>query len=138
MALATLLHICIRSCSYTVEHFSPIAVIHNGANKIQLFDEEYTYPVKKLLHQETNWKTESVIKRIRWKAFFFEQNKVKNKTNRDNDNDDSNSAADSNFGFKSRKCPLQNEELNNFEADVYDMITWLMERERFYGSLITT
>ena len=68
--------------------------------------------IKKLIE-----KTESVIKRIRWKAFFFEQNKDKNKTNRDSDNEDSN-----NFGFKSRKCPPQNEELNNFEADVYDMI----------------
>ena len=77
----------------------------------------YQY-IKKLIK-----KTESIIKRIRWKAFFFEQNKVKNKTNHDNDNDDSNSAADNNFGFKSRKCPPQNEELNNFEADVYDMIT---------------
>ena len=73
--------------------------------------------IKKLIE-----KTESVIKRIRWKAFFFEQNKDKNKTNRDSDNDDSNSAIDNNFGFKSRKCPPQNEELNNFEADVYDMI----------------
>ena len=68
--------------------------------------------IKKLIE-----KTESFIKRIRWKAFFFEQNKDKNKTNRDSDNEDSN-----NFRFKSRKCPPQNEELNNFEADVYDMI----------------
>lgn len=73
--------------------------------------------IKKLIE-----KTESVIKHIRWKAFFFEQNKDKNKTNSDSDNDDSNSAIDNNFGFKSRKCPPQNEELNNFEADVYDMI----------------
>ena len=43
--------------------------------------------IKKLIE-----KTESVIKRIRWKAFFFEQNKDKNKTNRDSDKDDSNSA----------------------------------------------
>ena len=53
-ALATLLHVYIRSCYHTAEHFSPTAVIHNGANKIQLFNEEYTYPVKKHLHQETN------------------------------------------------------------------------------------
>ncbi|KXJ25355.1 hypothetical protein AC249_AIPGENE10664 [Exaiptasia diaphana] len=46
-------------------------------------------------------------------------NKDKNKTdhNSDDDNVDSN-----NFGFKSRKCPPQNEDLNNFETDVYDMI----------------
>ena len=49
-ALATLSYVYIRSCYHTVEHFSPIAVIHNGANKIQLFNEKYTYPVKKHLH----------------------------------------------------------------------------------------
>ena len=65
--------------------------------------------IKKLIE-----KTESVIRRIRWKAF-------KNKRNWDSDNDNSNSAINNNFGFKSRKCPPQNEELNNFEADVYDM-----------------
>ena len=64
--------------------------------------------------------TESVIKRMRWKAFFFEQNKHKNRTD-DSTNDDDN-AKENNFGFKSRKCPPQNEELNKFESDVYDMI----------------
>jgi len=64
-------------------------------------------------------KTESVIKRMRWKAFFFEQNKDKNNT--DHNNDDG-SIDNNNFGFKSRKCPPQNEDLNNFETDVYEMI----------------
>ena len=73
--------------------------------------------IKKLIE-----KSESVIKRIRWKAFLSEQNKDKNKTNCDSDNDDSNNAINNNLGFKSRKCPPQYEELNNFEADVYHMI----------------
>ena len=61
-------------------------------------------------------KTESVIKRIRWKEFFSEQNKHKNNKNRDSDNDDSNSAINNNNELiKSRKFPPQNEEL---EADV--------------------
>ena len=49
---------------------------------------------------------------MRWKAFFFE--------NSDCNEDDGDS--NNNFGFKSRKCPPQNEDLNNFEADVYNMI----------------
>ena len=44
-------------------------------------------------------KTESVIKRMRWKAFFFEQN---NKTDHNNDDDN---VDRNNFGFKSRKMP---------------------------------
>ena len=64
-------------------------------------------------------KTESVIKRMRWKAFFFEQNKDKNNTDHNNDDDN---IDNNNFGFKSRKCPPQNEDLNNFETDVYEMI----------------
>ena len=49
---------------------------------------------------------------MRWKASFFE--------NSDCNEDDGNT--NNSFGFKSRKCPPQNEDLNNFEADVYNMI----------------
>ena len=68
-------------------------------------------------------KTESVIKRMRWKAFFFDQNKDK-----DSHCDDKNE--NNNFGFKSRKCPPQNEDLNNFESDVYDMIKNIQFRNK--------
>ena len=55
-------------------------------------------------------KIESVIKRMRWKAFFFD-----NKTDdKDQDTDDST--------FISRKCPPQNEDLDKFETDLLDMI----------------
>ena len=55
---------------------------------------------------------ESVIKRKRWKAFFFDRNEQDNNDAINNDN----------FGFKSRKCPLQNSELDKFEADLLDMV----------------
>ena len=48
----------------------------------------------------------------RLKAFFFDRNEQDNNDARNNDN----------FGFKSRKCPPQNSELDNFEADLLDMV----------------
>ena len=56
-------------------------------------------------------KVESVIKRMRWKAFFFDQN-----------SDDKEHVTDEKFGFKSRKCPPQNDEMDKFEADLMDMV----------------
>ena len=53
-------------------------------------------------------KVESLIKRMRWKAFFF-------KNNQDGEHQD-------NFGFKSRKCPPRIEELAAFEEDLLKMI----------------
>ena len=50
---------------------------------------------------------------MRWKTFFFENS---------DSNEDDGSTNNNKFGFKSRKCPPQNEDLNNFEADVYNMI----------------
>ena len=60
---------------------------------------------KNLIH-----KVESFIKRIRWKAFFFE-NKYEN-VNEPQDN----------FGFKSVKTQPKNENLNPFESDLYDLV----------------
>ena len=57
-------------------------------------------------------KVESVIKRMRWKAFFFDRNEQENNDAINNDN----------FGFKSRECPPQNSELDKFEADLLDMV----------------
>ena len=57
-------------------------------------------------------KVESVIKRMSWKAFFFDRNKQDNNDATNNDN----------FGFKSRKCPSQSSELDKFEADLLDMV----------------
>ena len=49
---------------------------------------------------------------MRWKAFFFDRNEQDNNDTVNNDN----------FGFKSRKCPPQNSELDKFEADFLDMV----------------
>ena len=49
---------------------------------------------------------------MRWKAFFFEHNDQDNKEATNNNN----------FGFKSRKCPPQNSELDKFEADLLGMV----------------
>ena len=49
---------------------------------------------------------------MRWKAFFFDRNEQDNNDAINNDN----------FGFKSRKCPPQNSELNKFEVDLLDVV----------------
>ena len=57
--------------------------------------------IKKLIE-----KVESVIKRMRWKAYFF-------------DNDIGNSENNNNkYGFKSRNSPPQNKGMEKFEDDV--------------------
>ena len=57
-------------------------------------------------------KVESVIKGMRWKAFFFDRNGQDN--NDASNNDD--------FEFKSRKCPPQDNDLDKFEASVLDRV----------------
>ena len=56
------------------------------------------------------FKLDSFIKRIRWKAFFYEKL------------DNTPEKTVNNFGFKSVKTPPKNEHLNAFEADLYDMV----------------
>ena len=56
-------------------------------------------------------KVECVIKRVRWKAFFFDRNEQDNKDAVNNDN----------FAFKSRTF-LPNNELDKFEADLLDIV----------------
>ena len=55
-------------------------------------------------------KAESVLKRMRWKALFFLRN------------EDDLQDASSLYGFKTKKCPPQIEELRLFEEDVSYMI----------------
>ena len=56
-------------------------------------------------------KTESFLKRIRWKAFFF------------SNNDQSMSHERCTYNFKSTKCPPQDPSLKNFEHDMVDLIS---------------
>ena len=53
---------------------------------------------------------ESFIKKVRWKAFLFEEQC------RDNDE------ITANFGFKLVKTPLKNDNLTQFEGDLSDMV----------------
>ena len=47
-----------------------------------------------------------------WKAFFFDRHEQDNNDAANNDH----------FGFKSRKCHPQNNDLEKFEADLLDMV----------------
>ena len=55
-------------------------------------------------------KVENFVKRIRWKAYFFEKPATEN------------NVSSSTFGFKSTATPPQHESLTNFENDLYEMI----------------
>ena len=52
--------------------------------------------------------TESVLKRMRWRAFFFLRR----------DNEEVEQREEEYYGFNSRRCPPQMEELKPFEDDV--------------------
>ena len=54
-------------------------------------------------------KIENFIKRLQWKAFFFE-------------NPDANEEIFENFGFKSNLTLSQKEDLTPFENNLYDMV----------------
>ena len=65
-------------------------------------------------------KVENVIKRMRWKAFFFEQDGEQDGENYEEqgiDQDENNK-----YGFKSRKCPPQIEDMEKFEDELLDMV----------------
>ena len=67
-------------------------------------------PSKNVYLKNMIFKLERFIKRIRWKAFFYEKS-----------GNTPESIADS-FGFKSVRTPPKNEHLNAFESDLYDMV----------------
>ena len=68
-------------------------------------------PSKNAYSKNLIFKLESVIKRIRWKAYFFENSNEINET-----------TTATNFGFKSGKTPPKNEHLNAFKNDLYDLV----------------
>ena len=59
-------------------------------------------------------KVEMVIKRMRWKAHFFD--------NEEKDKENQNNIKVENYGFKSRKCPPQVKDMIQFENDLHQMI----------------
>ena len=56
-------------------------------------------------------KVESFLKRLRWKAYFYENSDENNLEHVNN-----------NYGFKSDRTPPQNKHLNEFENAMYDMV----------------
>ena len=86
-------------------------------------------PTRKAYLKKLIEKTESVIRRMRWKAFFFEKST----------NEDAHTTNTSkNFPFKSKKCPPQINELANFEADLVNIIKnirFRKMRNEFHGKL---
>ena len=68
-------------------------------------------PSKKLYLKSLVDKTELLIKRMRWKVLFFEQ-----------DPEDPEATPRERYGFKTRKCPPQHKDLIPFEEDLMDMI----------------
>ena len=56
-------------------------------------------------------KVESFLKRLRWKAYFYENSGENNLEHVNN-----------NYGFKSDRTPPQNKHLNEFENVMYDMV----------------
>ena len=64
-------------------------------------------------------KIENFVRRLRWKAFFFEKSTNDATFNNNNDN---NVFKQESHGFKSLKTPPQNELLNPFENDLYDIM----------------
>ena len=57
-------------------------------------------------------KTESVIKRMRWKVHFFLKEDSNDETKQERES----------YGFKTRKCPPQCQEMENFEKDVMNIV----------------
>ena len=66
-----------------------------------------------------------VIKRIKWKAFFYEKSENTSETIVDN------------FGFTSVRTPLKNEHLNAFESNLYDMVHNIEFKRVFKNSKVT-
>ena len=62
-------------------------------------------------------KTHNFLKRLRWKAFYFD-----NPADSDRENSKT-------FGFKSEKSPPQNKDLQEFENDMYSMIKNIKYKE---------
>ena len=65
-------------------------------------------PPKQQYSKNMKEKVESFIKRLRWKAHFFDKNE--------------HSVNNMNFGFKSNFTPLQHELLSPFKSDLYNIV----------------
>ena len=60
-------------------------------------------------------KTENLIRRMRWKVFFFEKDM--------NESEDCTQTVSNHFGFKSDNNPPAHKELTQFENDLFNVIS---------------
>jgi len=67
-------------------------------------------PTKRQYLKILTAKVEKVLKRMRWKAYFFDKEPATDQANRNT------------FGFNTRKCPPKSLDLSNFESELLDMI----------------
>ena len=98
---------------YRVEHFWVILIFLN-MDKISICHsfKDIPIPSKKEYLIKLLEKTENLIGRMRWKAFFYLQ--PKDPTKKIN--------TKNNYGFKTQKSPPFNKLLQNFEYDLLCMI----------------
>ena len=91
-------------------------ICKNGKNNFKLFSEKYTHTNKSAYCLKLIDKIKSVIKCMRWKAFFF---LTCNGSNGNSNNCDNMKET---FRFKSKNHPEQISELKNFEKELLDVI----------------
>ena len=75
--------------------------------------------IKRLLE-----KTEQLIKRMRWKAFYFlkDSDEDSDVSNSNSDNDDDQCPKQDKFGFKTKRTPPQVPDMIDFERDLLNMV----------------
>ena len=95
--------------------FSSIFNINTTMEKVNFnyLLENIPLPTKDTYRKNFIHKLERFIKKITWKAFFFENKK------------ECTNEITTNFGFKSVKTPPKNGQLNQFESDLYDMVQYI-------------
>ena len=75
-------------------------------------------------------KVEHFLKRMRWKAFFYEKEHRENDDSENEDNEEEDEEATFNFGFKSPRTPPGQPLLKPFESAMYQMITDIKFKDR--------
>ena len=64
--------------------------------------------------------TEQLLKRMRWKAFFYDRDNTSKYNNKNNTYIDQ--TTDNGFKLKTRNCPLQMQDMKDFENDLLKLI----------------
>ena len=96
----------VNICSWAVEDSTCIWHSHGKATA-SLFKQEHPNTIRTKLQITINGKIELVIKRTRWKAFFYEQG--------------SNKFIPENYGLKSLNWPPNIKDMTNFENDLINL-----------------